>query len=93
MKSLIVSLTCFKNFFPVRDQAFMTPIRRKDGEVLKFVMCLQILLFLNSRSIVRFCRKGGCWGMVCGHHNCMFPNIKTYFGKKVTFLALVAVLH
>ena len=40
-----------------------------------------------------FLQKGGCWGMVCGHHNCMVPNIKTYFDKKVTFLVFMAVLH
>ena len=33
------------------------------------------------------------WGMVCGRHNCMIPNIKTNFDKKLTFLALVAVLQ
>ena len=29
------------------------------GRVLKFVICLQILLFLNKRSIVHFCGWGG----------------------------------
>ena len=29
------------------------------GEVLKFVACFWILLFLNNRSIVHFC---GWWG-------------------------------
>ena len=85
----------FKNFFPVRDQTFMTSTRRRGGEVLKFVTCLQILLFLNNRSIVHFWRRGalGGWGIVCGRHNCMIPNIKTYFDKKVTFLALALVLQ
>ena len=34
---------------------------------------------------------GDC--VVCGHHNCMIPNIKTYFAKKVMFLALETVLQ
>ena len=73
----------------------MSTRRRRDGEVLKFAMCLQIVLFLNNRSIVHFCRRGwlGGWGMVCGCHNCMIPNIKTHLDKKVTFLALVPVLQ
>ena len=33
------------------------------------------------------------WVSVGGHHNFMIPNIKTYFDKKVTFLALVPVLQ
>ena len=52
--------------------------------------CLQFLLFLNNRSIVRFCEWG--W-VVCGRHNCVIPYIKTYFDKKVTFLDLVPVLQ
>ena len=73
----------------------MSTRRRRDGEVLKFATCLQIVLFLNNRSIVHFCRRGwlGGWGMVCGCHNCMIPNIKTHLDKKVTFLALVPVLQ
>ena len=52
-------------------------------------ICLQFLLFLNNRSIVHFCEWR--W-VVCGHYNCMIPNIKTYLDKKVTFLALMSVL-
>ena len=58
--------------------------------------CLQFLLFLNNRSIVHFSKWGvGEWVrvVVCGHHNCLIPNIKTYFDKKVTFLALFPVLQ
>ena len=29
----------------------------------------------------------------CGYHNCMIPNIKTYFDKKVTILALMPMLQ
>ena len=61
----------------------------KGREVLKFVTCLQILLFSNNRSIVNFCRQG----VVSEGHSCMIPNIKTYFDKKVTFLALMPVLQ
>ena len=64
----------------------MTSIGRGGREVLKFVTCLHILLFLN-RSIVHFCGWG--YVVVCGRHNCMILNIKTCFDKKVTFLALV----
>ena len=88
----------FKKSFPIRDQTFMTSTQRKCGEVLQSVTCLQILLFLNNRCTAHFCwwRVGG-WGVVCGRHNCMIPNIKTYFDKKhnilITFLALVSVLQ
>ena len=38
----------------------------------------------------------GVWvggkGVVCECHHCMILNIKTYFDKKVTILALVPVL-
>ena len=69
----------------------MTSVGRGDGEVLKFVTCLHILLFLNSRSIVHFCGWGCVGGEegVCGRHNCMILNITTCFDKKVTLLALV----
>ena len=67
----------------------MMPIGRGGGEALKFVTCLHILLFLNSRSIANFCRWGAYGGVACGHHNCMILNIKTCFDKKVTLLALV----
>ena len=64
-KSLITPLTFLEKFFPVRDKAFMTSTRTGVGEVLKFVTCLQILLFLNNRSIVHFVRwgpgGGGLW--------------------------------
>ena len=40
----------------------MMPIGRGGGEALKFVMCLHILLFLNSRSIANFCRWGAYGG-------------------------------
>ena len=38
----------------------MTSVGRGGGEVLKFVTCLYILLFLNSRSIFFFA-DGGAW--------------------------------
>ena len=64
-------------------------------EVLKFATSLQILLFSNNRSIVHFWEWGvwvGGKGVVCECHHCMILNIKTYFDKKVTILALVPVL-
>ena len=83
------------NIFLIWDQRLIMSTGRGDGEVLKVVTNLQILLFLNNRSIVNFCwwRVGGWVGVVCGCHNCMIPNIKTYFDKKVTFLVLVSVLQ
>ena len=33
------------------------------------------------------------WWVVCERYNCMIPNIKTYYDKKVAFLALVPVLQ
>ena len=67
----------------------MTSVGRGGGEVLKFVTCLHILLFLNSFA------DGGAWvdrrGGQCGRHNYMILNIKTCFDKKVTLLALVPV--
>ena len=47
----------------MRDQTFMTSTQRSE-EVLKFVTCLQILLFLNNRSIVHFANVGWVWGGV-----------------------------
>ena len=44
--------------------------------VLKFVTCLQILLFLNKKSIVHFCRwRGGGAKLVifCDRHICRTP--------------------
>ena len=48
-----------KILFPVRDQKFITFTQRGSGEFLKLVTCLQMLLFLNCRSIVHFC----IWGV------------------------------
>ena len=72
----------------------MTSVERRSGEILKFVTCLHILLFLNSRFIVHLC-GWGAWvcEVVCGCHNFMILNIKTCFDKKVTILALVPVLY
>ena len=39
----------------------MTSVGRGDGELLRFVTCLHILLFLNSRSILRMGVHG--WGV------------------------------
>ena len=67
----------------------MTSVGRGSREFLKFVTCLDILLFVNSRSIVHFCGSG-CVGYGeeggggCGRRNCMILNIKTCFDKKVT---------
>ena len=42
-----------------RDHACLTSTRKGGGRVLKFVMCLRILLFFNNRSMVHFCRWWG----------------------------------
>ena len=81
----------FKKFFPARDQTFMTSTKRMVEKVLKFVICLQIIVF-KQQIYCSFLWKEGGWGMVCGRHNCMIPNIKTYFDKKVTFLVKQAIL-
>ena len=54
------------------------------GRVLKSVMCLPILLFLNNRSIDYFC---GWWGrgvkklvIFCGRHKWMTPVLKQHLG-------------
>ena len=76
----------FLNILLIMVKTFMTSVGRAGGEILRFVTCLHILLFLNSRSI------WGAWvggGVVCGPHNCMILNIKTCFDKKVTLLAMV----
>ena len=56
----------------------MKSTRKEDVEVLKFVTCLRILLFLNNRSIVHFLRKVGGEGVkklvtFCGCRKCMTP--------------------
>ena len=71
----------------------MISTQKGGQEVLKFVRCLQILLFLNNKSIVQFCEWGMGMGVkklviFCGRHNCMIPSV-----KKVMFLALVPVLQ
>ena len=35
--------------------SIMTSTQKGGGEVLKFVTCLRILLFLNNKSIAHFC--------------------------------------
>ena len=44
--------------FPMVNQAFMTFTQKGGEEVLKFVMCLWILLILTKRSIIHFRRWG-----------------------------------
>ena len=74
----------------------MTSVGRGDGEVLKFVTCLHILLFFKQQIYCSFLRvvvrgwRGG--GGVYRRHNSMILNIKACFDKKVTVLALVPVL-
>ena len=63
----------------------MTITWKGDEEgVLKLITFLRILLFLNNRSIVYFCRRGGGGGgggpgaklvISCGRGKCMSPNI------------------
>ena len=66
----------------------MTSTQKGGEEVLKLVVCLRILLFLNNIFILHFCKWGWGWGVIfCERHNCMIPNV-----KKVMFLALVPVL-
>ena len=61
----------------VRDNTFMTSIWKAEGRggggVLRFIACLQILLFLNKRSIVHFCGWRGWSG---GHiiDNFLWPS-------------------
>ena len=66
----------------------MTSTQRGGEEVLKFVMCLWILLILINRSIVHFQECGWVTKLVifCRRHNYVTPNV-----EKVTFLALVLV--
>ena len=52
---LILIFFCFFLAYRIRGHKFMTFTRNGGGGVLKFVTCLQILLFLNNRSIVHFC--------------------------------------
>ena len=46
-----------------RDHTYMTSTRKEGGGFSKFVTCLRILLFLNSRSNVYSCGWWG-WGWV-----------------------------
>ena len=70
------------------------------GEVLKFVKCLRILLFLNNRSIVHFCgwwsKGAGVKNLVtfCGHHKWMTPMLKfQYYSIKRVLLKEEKVFH
>ena len=54
----------FKQYIPnkrsrFRDHTFMMSTWKGGGGALKFVTCLMILLFLNNRSTVHFCRWWG----------------------------------
>ena len=53
-----LSTLFLKKIFPVRDLILMTSTRKGGGKVLKSVTCLQILLFLNNRSVATFCGWG-----------------------------------
>ena len=76
------------------DQTFMTSAQKGGEEVSKFVTCLRILLFLNSKTInllFIFANERGGSGsqkmvIFCGCHNCMINNI-----KKVTILVMPLV--
>ena len=47
----------------MRDQTFMISTQKGGDKVLKFVAYLQILLYLNNRSIVHLCKwEGWGWG-------------------------------
>ena len=51
-------------------------------------------IVFKQRIYCLFLQMRGRWvGVVCKGHNCMIPNIKTYFDKKVTFLDLIPVLQ
>ena len=68
----------------IRDHTFLTSKIRGGEVVLKFVMCLRILLFLNNSTIVHFCRWGWVggshnWSFFCGYHKCMAPNVILVF--------------
>ena len=45
----------------------MTSTGKRAEDVLKFVKCLQILLFLNDRSIFHFCGCAGGGGYLISH--------------------------
>ena len=50
----------------LRDHTSLTSTEKGGGGVLKFVTCLCILLFLNNRSIIRFCEWWGWEGQKIG---------------------------
>ena len=59
----------------------MTSAQKVSGGFLKFITCLRIVLVLNNRSIVHFCRWCGVrrgsknWSLFCEHHKWMTPNL------------------
>ena len=67
--------------FRLWGHTLMTSTRKRGrgvGVVFQFVTCLRILYFLNNRSIVHFCGRGGLgegeslnWLNFCGRHKCM----------------------
>ena len=53
-----------------------------------------VLFYFISFYFFFFWGGGGSeWGLVCGCHNFIIANVKTYFDKKVLFSALVPVLQ
>ena len=53
--SLISPSLSFFKIISYEGPTFMTSTQKRGEEILKFVVCLWILLFLNNRSIVHFC--------------------------------------
>ena len=90
MKSLIPPLTFLKilsckgpNIFDIHTE------RRWEG--LEICHVFTDATVFKQQIYCSFLRMGG-W-VVCGRRNCMIPNIKTDFAKKVTFLTLEPVLQ
>ena len=77
------------HFFPNSLQSFDVHMKREWGGPQVHQVLTDSIVFKQQI----YCSILWMGLVVCGLHNCMIPNIKTYFDKKVMFLALVPVLQ
>ena len=67
----------------MRDQTFRTSTRRRGGGGLEICHVFTDSIVFKQHVYCLFLQMKDRWvGVVCKGHNCMMPNIKTYFDKK-----------
>ena len=83
LHSLFLKNTSYKcpNIYDVRRD------RGWEGlEICRVLTYFIVFKHQNYGSFLRIRVRGWGEGVGCGRHNCLIPNIKTYFDKEVTLL-------